>query len=99
ATPQAFSLQQNYPNPFNSATTLRFDLPQAAAVELAVYNLAGPPVATLVQGEREAGAYAVPWDGRDAEGRPLASGVYLCQLRGGTHVDQRAQTRKLLLLR
>ncbi|MEW6753111.1 MAG: FG-GAP-like repeat-containing protein [Candidatus Latescibacterota bacterium] len=99
AVPQALALQPNYPNPFNSGTTLRFDLPQAAAVELAVYNLAGQKVATLVQGEREAGGYTVTWDGRDTAGRPLGSGVYLCQLRASGQARGQVDTRKLLLLR
>ncbi|MEW6753117.1 MAG: alpha/beta hydrolase-fold protein [Candidatus Latescibacterota bacterium] len=97
--PRAFALRPNYPNPFNSATTLRFDLPQAAVVELAVYNLAGQQVATLVQGDREPGGYTVTWDGRDTEGRPLASGVYLCQLRAAGQVGGQVDIRKLLLLR
>jgi hypothetical protein len=92
--PQAFALDQNYPNPFNSATTLRFALPQSRDVELAVYNLAGQQVATLVQGWRQAGVYTVRWDGRDGSGRALASGVYLYRLEAGNEV----QTRKLVLL-
>jgi hypothetical protein len=93
--PQHFALQQNYPNPFNSTTVIRFALPASGAVELAIYNLAGQKVTTLVEGTRTAGAYTLHWDGRDARGRELASGVYLYQLRAGTQVE----TRKLLLLR
>ncbi|MEW6755240.1 MAG: FG-GAP-like repeat-containing protein [Candidatus Latescibacterota bacterium] len=95
ATPQSLSLSPNYPNPFNSSTVIRFALPVRSPVELAVYNLAGQRVVTLVQGERHAGTHTVTWDGRDVQGRPLATGVYLYRLRAG---DQ-AEYRRLLLLR
>ncbi len=93
--PQSFTLSQNYPNPFNPETTIRFDLPRSEEIDLAVYNLTGQQVATLVHGVREAGAYTLRWDGRDDDGRALASGVYLYRLTAG----DRAATRKLLLLR
>lgn len=93
--PQDFPLEQNYPNPFNSGTVIRFALPADGAVELAVYNLAGQKVAALVDGERQAGAYAVRWDGRDDTGRSLASGLYLYRIKA----DGYEQTRKLLLVR
>jgi WD40 repeat protein len=95
ALPAAFALYPNYPNPFNPSTTLRFSLPQAGEVELAVYDLLGQRVATLVKGPREAGPHALVWDGRNDAGHELASGVYLCRLAAGN----RAETRKLLLLR
>lgn len=96
AQPQAFALAPNYPNPFNSGTVIRFDLPAQSNVELGLYNLAGQKVTTLVQGMRPAGAYTVRWDGRDANGRDLASGVYLYQLRTE---DGHVESRKLALLR
>jgi glucose/arabinose dehydrogenase len=93
--PQALVLHQNHPNPFNSETAIRFELPQRGEIELAVYNLGGQRVATLATGTWEAGSHLVRWGGRDAQGRSLASGVYLCQLKG----ESRTQVRKLLLLR
>ena len=93
--PSAFALQQNYPNPFNSGTVIRFELPEAGETELAVYNLVGQKVATLVDGTRETGQYRLRWDGRDNSGQSLASGVYFYRLRSREKVD----TRKLLLLR
>jgi len=95
--PQSFSLDQNYPNPFNSATVIRFALPTAVDVDLAIFNLAGQRVATLVEGVREAGTYAIRWNGRDGDGRALASGIYLYRLRVAN--GQQMETRKLLLLR
>ena len=93
--PTAFELDQNFPNPFNSGTVIRFALPEARSVELAVFNLSGQKVARLIQGVREAGQYTVRWDGRDDSGQSLASGVYLYRLQAGDQVE----TRKLLLLR
>jgi len=91
------TLSANYPNPFNIATTIRFALPSRSDVELAIFNLAGQQVATLVEGVREAGTYTVRWDGRDDSGRELASGVYLYRLQ--TSDGRQMETRKLLLLR
>ncbi len=66
------------PNPFNPQTTLRFELPMAGPVSLVVYNLAGQPVRTLLDGEHcLAGSHAVGWDARDDQGRFVASGLYL----------------------
>ena len=94
--PTAFALEQNYPNPFNSATVIRFALPFRSAVDLAVFDLAGQKIATLMSGEHQAGTCSVQWNSRDDDGQELASGVYLYRLRagGGKQVD----TRKLLLL-
>ena len=94
-TPDDFNLDQNYPNPFNSGTVIRFALPQSQAVALAVYNLAGQQVATLVEGVRATGTYAVQWNGRDDQERDLASGLYFYRLQAGDRIE----TRKLLLLR
>ena len=94
-TPETFALDPNYPNPFNSGTVIRFALPQAQDVELTVYNIAGQQATTLVQGFRQAGSYAINWDGKDAAGRSLATGVYLYELKAG----ELTITRKLTLLR
>ena len=94
-SPSRFSLSQSYPNPFNSSTMVQVEIPTNGHVELTVYNLLGQRVATLVDEAREAGEYAVRWDGRDDAGRRLATGVYLYRLQAGPHVE----TRKLLLLR
>ena len=93
--PKAFQLEQNYPNPFNGQTRIRFALPRQEHVELIVYNLAGQKVATLVEGLKAAGIYTVSWDGRDSQGRSLASGAYLYRLRTAS---QHIETRKLVLL-
>jgi 1,4-alpha-glucan branching enzyme len=90
AYPQSYSLSQNFPNPFNPSTVIRYGLPSKSHVTLAVFNTLGEQVATLVQGEQEAGYHEVRFD---ASG--CSSGVYFCRLTAGNFV----QTRKLLLLR
>ena len=69
------------PNPFNPRTTIAFTLPQAGDAMLAVYDLAGRRVATLVEGPLPEGPTSLDWDGRDDAGRALPSGVYLVRLR------------------
>jgi hypothetical protein len=95
AVPDQLALQQNYPNPFNSGTVIEFALPRAHEVDLRLYNLAGQEVLQLATGAREAGLYSLLWDGTDAQGQLLASGVYLYRLETG----DRTLTRSLLLLR
>ena len=93
--PSVYALEQNSPNPFNSATTICYALPVGGVVKLVVYNLTGQKVATLIDGQRSAGAYTVHWDGRDDRGLDLASGIYLYRLRVGSYTN----VNKLLLLR
>ena len=95
ALPSRYVLAQNYPNPFNPETTIRFELHAEGAMRLEVYNLSGQVVRTLVDEYRSAGRYSVVWDGTDAAGRGLASGVYLYRIVAGEF----AQTRKLILMR
>jgi fermentation-respiration switch protein FrsA (DUF1100 family) len=92
--PTDFGLAQNYPNPFNGQTLIPFSLMETGPVELSVYNGLGQKVATLASGMRTAGSYTLYWDGRDAGGRPLASGMYIYRLT----TLQWTQTRQLLLL-
>ncbi len=93
--PRAFRLLQNVPNPFNPVTTIAFELPTETRVDLAVYNLVGQRVRTLVQEVRQAGRYQVVWDSRDGFGRSVSSGVYFYHLSAGEF----GTTRRMLLLR
>jgi hypothetical protein len=80
----AFRLGQNHPNPFNPSTTIRYELPRASTVELAIYNVAGRLVRVLVDGtEQAAGRHQVTWDGLDGSGKRVPSGVYVYRLEAG----------------
>jgi hypothetical protein len=83
-------LHQNYPNPFNPATTISYDLPTRSHVTLKIFNVLGREVATLVNGEIEAGRHQVRWNADR-----LASGVYFYRLRAGEFVEN----RKMILLK
>ncbi len=92
---QAFALYANYPNPFNAETQMTYALPVAGAVELAIYNVRGQRVRTLVQGVQAAGRSQIVWDGRNDTGAALASGVYLSRLAS----TQGVRVRQLLLIK
>jgi hypothetical protein len=93
--PARLALGENYPNPFNPKTTVRFDLPQAGRVELAVFDLGGHKIATLVNDQLPAGRHAVTWLGQDDAGRRVASGTYVYRLQAGAEV----LTRKMMLVK
>ncbi len=93
--PHEFALQPNWPNPFRSTTQMAYTLPEAREVHAALYDVIGRRVRVLVDERQEAGAHTLTWDGRDASGRPLPSGVYLLKLKAGS--EQR--TQKIVLVR
>jgi flagellar hook assembly protein FlgD len=90
--PLRFALGQNAPNPFNPVTTIEFTLPHDGDASLKVFDLRGRLVRTLFDGPQFAGARTVEWNGRDASGARVASGVYLYRLLAGNHVEQRKMT-------
>lgn len=95
ALPTAWALRPPYPNPFNPRTTIAFELPEAASVRLAVFDVAGRLVDVLLRDEpHAAGRWEVTWQGRDDRGRGVAAGVYFCRLEAGSF---RATTRLLLV--
>ena len=78
--PSGFSLAQNYPNPFNPETKIEYSLDKSGQITLSVYSITGGLIRTLDAGYRPAGTYTAMWDGRDAGGRAVGSGVYVYQL-------------------
>jgi len=88
-------LHQNYPNPFNPSTTISFDLPRAGQVRLDVFNVKGQLVKTLINGNLGMGRTSVIWDGTDADGQGVNSGLYFYRLNGaGIN-----QTRRMMLVK
>jgi len=88
--PGVFKLSPNYPNPFNSTTTICFELPHSAMVNLSLYNIRGQLVKRLINEWKNAGSHAFIW-----EARGLSSGIYLYKIAAGSH----SAARKCLLVR
>ncbi len=95
SVPANFALGQNLPNPFNAVTAIKYELPTDATVTLEVYTVLGQKVATLVNGDQEAGYRTVVWDGNDDEGRAVPSGIYFYKISAGDF----SATRKMTLMK
>jgi len=103
--PEDFVLEQNFPNPFpppgrgifdNPETAIRFGLPQQSVVTIRIFDLAGHEIATVLDRiELPAGRHQRVWDGRDAQGRIVVSGIYFYRLIAGSF----SKTMKLMLVR
>jgi hypothetical protein len=89
------ALHQNIPNPFNPQTTIRYDLPAPAHIRLAIFDVSGRLVRTLVDEQQAPGSREVIWTGRDDRGAAVSSGVYFYVL----DVGKQRLTRKLVLLK
>lgn len=92
--PGEFRVEQNFPNPFNPVTEIRYTLPRAAPVEVAVYDALGRRIKILVSGPQEAGMQRVIWDATDGAGEAVSSGVYFYRVKAGEY----QAARKMLLL-
>jgi hypothetical protein len=90
--PESFRLLANFPNPFNPVTHIRYDIPSYARIDLSVFKALGEKVKTLYSGFRIPGQYTAVWDGTDAEGNSMPSGVYCCRLRGQGFTQSRNMT-------
>jgi hypothetical protein len=99
--PKEFALSQNYPNPFNPATTIAYALPYDAKVNVTVFDMLGRRIATLVDDQQPAGHRTVQWDGRNAAGMQVASGLYFCRLEASPVAGGSPFTaiRKMMLLK
>jgi uncharacterized delta-60 repeat protein len=93
--PSEFDLSQNYPNPFNPTTNIEFTLSKSGLVILQIYDVLGREVRTLVSEELSSGYKSVIWDGKNEDGKDVASGVYFYQLK----VDDFSEPKKMLLLK
>jgi hypothetical protein len=93
--PQATALLQNFPNPFNPVTTITFDLTAAVHVRLDVFDVSGRLLATPVDAARGAGRHRVEWNGRDASGSLVPSGIYFYRMKTAGF----GATRKMILVR
>lgn len=96
ASPTRFELLQNYPNPFNASTVLKYRLPETAQAKLAIYNLKGQEIMTLVDYRQNQGEHGITWNGHTNQGVSAATGIYFYKL----FIDNRVvATRKLAFLK
>jgi hypothetical protein len=93
--PETFALHQNYPNPFNPVTTLRYDLPDDALVNITIYDMMGRVVSNLVSSQQDAGYKSVQWNATNNAGQPVSAGIYIYTVQAG---DFR-QVKKMVLLK
>ncbi len=93
--PTRFALYANYPNPFNPSTIISFDLPEALATDVTIWNLLGQQVRTLYHGDLAAGRHQISFDGRDDAGQLMPTGLYFYRV----NAERFSNTHKMMLLK
>lgn len=93
--PEKFLLLGNYPNPFNPETTIQYELPHAAPVQIIIYDRVGKRTRLLLDQYQSAGRYYLKWNGKNDSGQPVPSGLYLYRLT----VEGTMVCKKMILLR
>jgi flagellar hook assembly protein FlgD len=94
-SPQTFALHQNYPNPFNPETNISYDLPEDGFVSIAIYDMRGGLVKTLVDDVQTSGYSTIKWDGTNDRGQKVSAGLYLYRIDAESFTD----TKKMVLLK
>ena len=99
--PESYALSQNYPNPFNPTTTIKYELPEASFVTLAIYDLRGNEVTRWTNGNEPAGYKRKTWDATDKNGNKVPAGIYLLKLTAESKESRQVftETRKMVLLK
>ena len=93
--PITYNLYNAYPNPFNPVTTLRYDLPEDALVNITIYDMMGRQVKALVNGSQTAGYRSMHWNATNDRNEPVSAGLYLYAIQAGDYT----QTKKMVLLK
>jgi hypothetical protein len=93
--PESFSLNGSYPNPFNASTLIRFSLDRKAFTEIRIYNSAGQQVRRLINEVMSPGEHRACWNGKNDQGKNLASGFYIARL----YSQGQSRSIKLMLLK
>ena len=93
--PITYNLHNAYPNPFNPVTTLRYDLPEDALVNITIYDMMGRIVSNLVNSQQNAGYRSIRWDGKNNLGEGVSAGMYIYMIQAGKF----SQTKKMVLLK
>ena len=95
ALPEEFNIYQNFPNPFNPSTIIKFSIPQAAKVNIKVYNILGKEITELLNETRISGEYEINWNGTDNTGDSVPSGIYFITMTA----DRFSKTIKSILIK
>ena len=85
----------NYPNPFNPETRIAFSTKENGPVSIDIYNIKGQKVRSLLNENREAGSHTVVWNGKDDNGKSVASGVFFYRMKSGKY----SSTKKMILMK
>ncbi len=93
--PITYNLYNAYPNPFNPVTTLQYDLPEDALVNITIYDMMGRVVSNLVSNQQNAGYKSIQWNATNNTGQPVSAGLYLYTIQAGDYT----QTKKMVLLK
>ena len=93
--PITYKLYNAYPNPFNPVTTLQYDLPEDAMVNITIYDMMGRIVSNLVRNQQNAGYKSIQWNATNNTGQPVSAGLYLYTIQAGDYT----QTKKMVLLK
>ena len=93
--PETFALHQNYPNPFNPETNISYDLPEDGFVSIAIYDMRGGLVKTLVDDVQASGYRTIKWDGTNDHGQKVSTGLYLYRIEAEGFTD----TKKMAFLK
>jgi hypothetical protein len=93
--PITYNLYNAYPNPFNPVTTLRYDLPEDAMINITIYDMMGRIVNNLVSSQQNAGYKSIQWNATNNIGQPVSAGLYLYTIQAGKF----KQTKKMVLLK
>jgi hypothetical protein len=95
SVPDVYALHQNYPNPFNPVTTLQYDLPEDALVNITIYDMMGRIVKNLLTSQQNVGYKSIQWNATNNAGQPVSAGLYLYTIKAGEF----RQTKKMVLLK
>ena len=93
--PEVFALHQNYPNPFNPTTQIRYDLPKDEFVSIAIYDVMGRKIRSLMNANQAVGYHAIRWDARNDMGEGISAGMYIYTIQAGEF----RSTKKMVLLK
>jgi len=93
--PEKFAVHQNHPNPFNPVTTIHYDLPENALVNITIYDMMGRQVKTLINNTQTAGYKSTQWNANNHAGQPVSAGLYLYTIQA----EEFRQTKKMVLLK